>query len=53
MSDEVRAEGFYWAILGQNPPEIAYRERQHELQRLGDLVMAVLVQAGRRCRMRS
>ena len=26
MSDapEVREEGFYWVILGQNPPEIAY-----------------------------
>jgi hypothetical protein len=21
---EVRQEGFYWVILGQNPPEIAY-----------------------------
>jgi hypothetical protein len=29
MSDaqEVREEGFYWVILGQNPPEIAYWER--------------------------
>jgi hypothetical protein len=24
---EAREEGFYWAILGQNPPEIAYWER--------------------------
>ena len=24
---EVRLEGFYWVILGQNPPEIAYWER--------------------------
>jgi hypothetical protein len=24
---EVRQEGFYWVVLGQNPPEIAYRER--------------------------
>jgi hypothetical protein len=24
---EVRQEGFYWVILGQNPPEIAYWER--------------------------
>ena len=26
MSDaqEVREDGFYWVILGQNPPEIAY-----------------------------
>jgi hypothetical protein len=22
-----RPEGFYWVILGQNPPEIAYWER--------------------------
>ena len=22
-----RAEGFYWVVLGQNPPEIAYWER--------------------------
>ena len=22
-----RLEGFYWVILGQNPPEIAYWER--------------------------
>ena len=21
---EAREEGFYWVILGQNPPEIAY-----------------------------
>ena len=28
MSDPVvRQEGFYWVILGQNPPEIAYWER--------------------------
>jgi hypothetical protein len=25
---EVREEGFYWVILGQNPPEIAYWERR-------------------------
>ena len=24
---EMREEGFYWVILGKNPPEIAYRER--------------------------
>ncbi len=24
---EARPEGFYWVILGQNPPEIAYWER--------------------------
>jgi hypothetical protein len=24
---EVRQEGFYWVVLGQNPPEIAYWER--------------------------
>ena len=24
---EARLEGFYWVVLGQNPPEIAYRER--------------------------
>jgi hypothetical protein len=24
---EVRREGFYWVILGHNPPEIAYWER--------------------------
>ncbi len=24
---EAREEGFYWIILGQNPPEIAYWER--------------------------
>jgi hypothetical protein len=22
-----REEGFYWVVLGQNPPEIAYWER--------------------------
>jgi hypothetical protein len=22
--DEARDEGFYWVILGQNPPEVAY-----------------------------
>jgi len=29
MSSDVgaREEGFYWVILGQNPPEIAYWER--------------------------
>jgi hypothetical protein len=29
MSDipEARDEGFYWVVLGQNPPEIAYWER--------------------------
>lgn len=27
MSDEGRDEGFYWVVLGQNPPEIAYWER--------------------------
>jgi hypothetical protein len=26
MSDEAREEGFYWVILGQNPPAIAYWE---------------------------
>ena len=29
MSDEAREEGFYWVVLGQNPPEIAYWERGH------------------------
>jgi hypothetical protein len=24
---ETREEGFYWIVLGQNPPEIAYWER--------------------------
>jgi hypothetical protein len=24
---EAREEGFYWVVLGQNPPEIAYWER--------------------------
>jgi hypothetical protein len=24
---QARQEGFYWVILGQNPPEIAYWER--------------------------
>ena len=24
---EARQEGFYWGVLGQNPPEIAYWER--------------------------
>ena len=24
---EARLEGFYWVILGKNPPEIAYWER--------------------------
>jgi hypothetical protein len=29
MSSDVgaRDEGFYWVVLGQNPPEIAYWER--------------------------
>jgi hypothetical protein len=27
MSGEAREEGFYWVILGNNPPEIAYWER--------------------------
>jgi hypothetical protein len=32
MSDQIatteaRSEGFYWVVLGQNPPEIAYWER--------------------------
>jgi hypothetical protein len=27
MNDEVREEGFYWVVLCQNPPEIAYWER--------------------------
>ena len=29
MSDDpnAREEGFYWVMLGQNPPEIAYWER--------------------------
>ena len=32
MSDQIgtteaREKGFYWVILGQNPPEIAYWER--------------------------
>jgi hypothetical protein len=29
MSDNpgARDEGFYWVVLGQNPPEIAYWER--------------------------
>lgn len=26
-TQEGRPEGFYWVILGQNPPEIAYWER--------------------------
>jgi hypothetical protein len=26
-AQEVRDEGFYWVILGQNPPKIAYSER--------------------------
>jgi hypothetical protein len=25
--DEALEEGFYWVILGQNPPEVAYLER--------------------------
>jgi hypothetical protein len=24
---EARLEGFYWVVLGQNPPEVAYWER--------------------------
>jgi hypothetical protein len=27
MDDEVRGGGFYWVVLGQNPPEIAYCQR--------------------------
>jgi hypothetical protein len=26
-STEAREEGFYWVILGQSPPEIAFGER--------------------------
>jgi hypothetical protein len=26
-SSQARGEGFYWVVLGQNPPEIAYWER--------------------------
>ena len=33
MSDNpsAREEGFYWVVLGQNPPEIAYWERGDRL----------------------
>jgi hypothetical protein len=24
---EIRDEGYYWVVLGQNPPEVAYWER--------------------------
>jgi hypothetical protein len=27
VTTEARQEGFYWVILGHNPPEIAYWER--------------------------
>ena len=27
MTDEAREEGFYWVVLGQNRPEVAYWER--------------------------
>jgi hypothetical protein len=27
VTTEARLEGFYWVILGQNPPEVAYWER--------------------------
>ena len=27
IDTEAQEEGFYWVILGQNPPEIAYCER--------------------------
>jgi hypothetical protein len=27
MNEEACEEGFYWVILGQNPPEIAHWER--------------------------
>jgi hypothetical protein len=27
VATQAREEGFYWVILGQNPPEIAYWER--------------------------
>ena len=35
MSDgpEIRDEGFYWVVLGQNPPEIAYWG--HDIERAG------------------
>ena len=38
MSDQIpktRREGFYWVVLGQNPPEIAYWDRA-EWWRVGD-----------------
>ena len=27
VATEARQEGFYWVVLGANPPEIAYWER--------------------------
>ena len=38
MSDDpnAREEGFYWVVLGQNPPEIAYWERSSEWWLAGD-----------------
>jgi hypothetical protein len=28
---EAREEGFYWVVLGQNPPEIAYWRAERRL----------------------
>jgi hypothetical protein len=38
MSSDVgaRDEGFHWVVLGQNPPEIAYWERQAGVQAAAD-----------------
>jgi len=35
VATEARQEGFYWVVLGANPPEIAYWERG-EWWRAGD-----------------
>jgi hypothetical protein len=43
---EARQEGFYWVILGQNPPEIAYWERG-EWWLAGDQAEAVTVASDR------
>jgi hypothetical protein len=32
---EAREEGFYWVVLGQNPPEIAYwAQTQHSCHQM-------------------
>jgi hypothetical protein len=42
-NEEPQEEGFYWVVVGQNPPEIAYRER-------GEWLLCGQEHPGNRCR---